>query len=88
MFRWLKAGNIDLSNKQHKTHLRKVEDPESHALLKQDDIQSERRLADPLRATNVASSMQTLSMKKVQMDKWWGSHELSNRWIEDWENKY
>ena len=69
--------NFDLSDKKRENRPRKVED--CQLLLDEDDIQSQKMLAEQLGVSQAAISMRLHAMGKVQKIGKWVLHELNDR---------
>jgi len=78
--------NFDLSDKKRENRPRKVEDCQLQALLNEDDIQSQKMLAEQLGVSQAAISMRLHAMGKVQKIGKWVPHELNDRQMERRQN--
>jgi len=81
-FRRFNDDNFDLSDKKRENRPRKVEDCQLHALLDEDDTQSQKMLAEQLGVSQAAISMRLHAMEKVQKIGKWVLHELNDRQME------
>ena len=80
-FRRFNDDNFDLNDKKRENRLAKVEDYQLQALLDEDDIQSQKILAEQLGVSQAAISMQLHAMGKVQKIGKWVPHEWTiGRW--------
>jgi len=81
-------NNFDLSDKKRENRPRKVEDCQLQALLDEDDIQSQKMLAEQLSVSQAAISMRLHAMGKIQKIGKWVPHELNERQMERCQNTY
>jgi len=81
-FRRFNDDNFDLSDKKRENRPRKGRDCQLQALLDEDDIQSQKMLAEQLSVFQIAISMRLHVMGKVQKIGKWVPHELDDRQME------
>ena len=74
-FRRFNDDNFDLRDKKRENRPRKVKDCQLQALLDEDDIQSQKMLAEQLSVSHAAISMRLHAMGKVQKIGKWVLHE-------------
>ena len=75
-----------LSDKKRENRPRKVEDCQLQAVLDEDDIQSQKMLAEQLGVSQAAISIRLHAMGKVQTIGKWVPHELNDRQMERRQN--
>jgi len=76
--RWIqrfKIGDFDVADKEHGKPPKKYEDMELQALLDEDDLQTQKQLAEQLSVSN-----HLREMGKIQKVGRWMPHELNDRW--------
>jgi len=78
-FRRFNDDNFDLSDKKRENRPRKVEDCQLQTLLDEEDIQSQKMLAEQLGVSQAVISMRLHAMGKVQKIGKWVPHELNDR---------
>jgi len=80
----LNDDNFDLSDKKRENRPRKVADCQLQALLDEDDIQSQKMLAEQLGVSQAAIWLH--AMGKIQKIGKWVPHELNDKQMERRQN--
>jgi len=79
-FQRFKIGDFDVANKEHEKPPKKYEDLELQALLDEDNLQTQKQLAEQLSVSQQAVSNRLREMGKIQkVIGRWVPHELNER---------
>ena len=78
-FQRFKIGDFDVADKEHGKPPKKYEGVELQALLDEDDLQTQKQLAEQLSVSHQAVSNRLREMGKIQKVGRWVPHELNKR---------